>query len=176
MIPKLEQIIADGTPLMIDTQRVVTHAYGWPRRPFATEYAHDREDLLIAASYGVRDGRSLDRQTIEQICSDYETVATALNSSEERALVAERQLAAQQGLSAGLQHRIASDETEINKLRELNIEASERAAWLAQQLLRLSTENLHLRHQIAGTTPASVEIACRDADDTVVMDPTAGAL
>lgn len=180
---KLEQIATDGTPLLIDTQRVRTISYGWPRRPFMTEYlGADREDLIVAAHAAVQ-GQELTSELVQQLGQDYLKVVSALNLAEERANVTEQQLVAHQGITAGLQLKLEGVvftldmteglyETELAeriRIAALHAEVSEHAAWLTRQVARLSLQNLHLRHELAGTTPVSVEIACRD-DETTVVD------
>jgi hypothetical protein len=149
----------------------------------------DDEQLLDAAHVGAA-GRDLHPDLVAALCARYVDMAQAeleIPTAVARVRTAERQLAAAQGVAAGLQRelegcRIALDEernahqgtmfarelaedlyvaemAERNRVAALHAEVSAHAAWLQRQVAQLGAEALNLRHQLAGTTPVSVAIA-----------------
>lgn len=139
----------DGTPLPALDQRTPTLGYHAPRRPFQPA------------------------------------------RSEERLLTAERQLAAAQDELTGCRAALAAEHighalTERLYLAELsnslrlqreNAALSELVAAAQMVLRQVSLDNLHLRHQIAGTTPVAVLVALAQDEETEVMDdPDAGGV
>lgn len=100
-----------------------------------------------AAEIGERDGDDLSVEAIEQVCRRLNQLLQA--DAELDAL--RRQLSVLHGVGSALLHRIALLVKERDQAR---------------------IENIHLRHQIAGTTPVDVQLAldqaAREGEQTVV--------
>jgi hypothetical protein len=116
-----------------------------------------------------------------------------LRAAEHRARVAEQQLAAHQGVAAGLQEQLtkvmallaverAENRTtqrlylaelrESFRLAKMHAEVSAQHAWVLHMSHQVSLDNVYLRHQIAGSTPAAVQVALRRAEQAVENDDT----
>lgn len=179
----------DVTRLYFDGGSVFGYPHAAPSTAVAPDRTWDDEQLLDAAHVGAA-GRDLHPDLVAALCARYVDMAQA-----ELALqTAERQLAAAQGVAAGLELRLADLQLELmscqialdeernahqgtmfarefaedlyvaelaerNHVAQLHAEASARAAQLTHSLAQVGLENLHLRHELAGTTPVSVAVA-----------------
>lgn len=113
------------------------------------EFAHQTAERQLAAAQGVASGLELRLADLQR-----ELMGCRIALDEERN--------AHQGTMFAREFAEDLYEAELaerNRVAALHAEVSARAAQLTHSLAQVSLENLHLRHQLAGTTPVSVEIA-----------------
>lgn len=161
-IPELTEDVP-GAP------RDVTRNYFDTRSAFGARHARpatgptvDRiwsdDELLDAAHVGAEE-RDLHLDLLSALCRRYvDLVQDDTSAADEMRLLRQR-IATVQGIAAALSSELTGERLERNRLAELHAEASKRLAEVVKLHARLSVENVHLRHQLAGTTPVSVEIA-----------------
>lgn len=162
---------------MLD-HRADTIAYFAGGRAFGREHARpstsectdrtwDDDQLLDAAHVGAED-RDIHSGLLSALCRRYiDLVQDDTTVAGEMRLLRQR-IATVQGVAAALSAELAVERLERNRLAELHAEASRRLAEVVKLHARLSFENLQLRHQIAGTTPVSVEFALDRAARTII--------
>lgn len=124
---------------VVDHDPEETSAYGTPRPPFRTAVG-DKEDLVIAAR-AATGGQELTPGLVRQLAADYLQLR-------ERAVLAERQLAASQGVALGIQSLYETELSERVRIVSLASDLSGQLAYVSKLLVALSAENLRLRHRL----------------------------
>lgn len=149
------EIPRELTRTYFDNRTAFGHCHAQPATHESYGRTWDDDQLLDAAHVGAR-GRDLHPDLLIALCRRYIDMATAPDPTE--------QLRCQ---FAKLHAELVGERLERDRL-------DERLAHLIGAYTRLSLENLHLRHQIAGTTPVSVEIALHNHDNDTAVANTGG--
>lgn len=151
------------------------HRHARPATSPTADRTWDDEQLLDAAHVGAQ-GRDLHPDLLAALCQRYmdfvqgeATRAEALLKMQIRAELAERK-------AALIDRELCAERSERNRLAGLNAGLSNELATVGKQLGQVRFENIHLRHQVNGTTPVSVQMAVEDDmdADTVVVDVGGG--